>query len=248
MIDMMSKYQGVLHGRGARKPSQRQQSAPPFSQSAVSQTIKALEQELGTTLLSRQTHRLPLTRDGEKLPSVFAGNRGGGGRLERRKKPSSPSSKPASYALGRLRASAEPIFRRVFRRFPRAIPACAFPCGRGSMTRSRSGSPTGASTWAFTNMDAYPPQEGQLLFEDRMIAVLLKSHPLARRAEISLKDLAGEPFLMLDEGKFSVVRRASEKEGLTPDVRYFVYDDYTILSMVQLGLGNSMPYERGARI
>ncbi len=33
---------------------------------------------------------------------------------------------------------------------------------------------------------------------------------------------------MLDEGKFSVVRRAFEKEGLTPDVRYFVYDDYTI--------------------
>ena len=62
-----------------------------------------------------------------------------------------------------------------------------------------------------------PPQEGQLLFEDRMIAVLPKSHPLARRAEISLKDLAGEPFLMLDEGKFSVVRRAFEKEGLTPD-------------------------------
>ena len=36
-----------------------------YSQSAVSQTIKALEQELGTTLVSRQTHRLQLTRDGE---------------------------------------------------------------------------------------------------------------------------------------------------------------------------------------
>lgn len=34
---------------------------------------------------------------------------------------------------------------------------------------------------------------------------------------------------------------------MTPDVRYFVYDDYTILSMVQLGLGNSMLYERVVR-
>ena len=73
----------------------------------------------------------------------------------------------------------------------------------------------------FTNMDAYPPQEGQLLFEDRMIAVLPKSHPLAKRAEISLKDLAGEPFLMLDEGKFSVVRRAFEKRG--PDAGCAVF-------------------------
>ena len=38
-----------------------------YSQSAVSQTIKALEQELGTTLVSRQTHRLQLTRDGESF-------------------------------------------------------------------------------------------------------------------------------------------------------------------------------------
>lgn len=56
-----------------------------------------------------------------------------------------------------------------------------------------------------------------------------------------------EPFLMLDEGDFSVVRRAFEAEHLTPDVRYVVYDDYTILSMVQLGLGISMLYERVAR-
>ena len=52
---------------------------------------------------------------------------------------------------------------------------------------------------------------------------------------------------MLDEGDFSVVRRAFEAESLTPDVRYVVYDDYTILSMVQLGLGISMLYERVAR-
>ena len=37
-----------------------------YSQSAVSQTIKALEQELGTTLVSRQTHGVQLTRDGER--------------------------------------------------------------------------------------------------------------------------------------------------------------------------------------
>jgi DNA-binding transcriptional LysR family regulator len=80
-----------------------------------------------------------------------------------------------------------------------------------------------------------------------MVAVLPRTHSLAHKAEIRLQDLIQEPFLMLDEGDFSVVRRAFEAEHLTPDVRYVVYDDYTILSMVQLGLGISMLYERVAR-
>ena len=80
-----------------------------------------------------------------------------------------------------------------------------------------------------------------------MVAVLPKNHPLAGKTEISLRDLTDEPFLLLDEGAFSVALRAFQAEGLTPDVRYLVYDDYTILSMVQLGLGNSLLYERVAR-
>ena len=99
----------------------------------------------------------------------------------------------------------------------------------------------------FTNLDADQPQERRLLYEDRMVAVLPRTHRLAHKAEIRLQDLMQEPFLMLDEGDFSVVRRAFEAEHLTPDVRYVVYDDYTILSMVQLGLGISMLYERVAR-
>ena len=64
MIDMMSKYRvfcTVVELGSFTAAAERLN----YSQSAVSQTIKTLEQELGTTLLSRQTHRLQLTRDGE---------------------------------------------------------------------------------------------------------------------------------------------------------------------------------------
>ena len=56
-----------------------------YSQSAVSQTIKALEQELGTTLVSRQTHRLQLTRDGESYFPFLQEIAAAEARLERRK-------------------------------------------------------------------------------------------------------------------------------------------------------------------
>lgn len=245
MIAMMSKYRvfcTVVELGSFTAAAERLN----YSQSAVSQTIKTLEQELGTTLLSRQTHRLQLTRDGESYLPYLQEIAAAEGRLERRKAELS-QLQTSELRLGTFTSVSRTYLPPRIQAFSARYPGVCFSMRQGEYNEIAQWLSDGRIDLGFTNMDAYPPQEGQLLFEDRMIAVLPKSHPLAERAEISLKDLAGEPFLMLDEGKFSVVRRAFEKEGLTPDVRYFVYDDYTILSMVQLGLGNSLLYERVAR-
>ena len=84
MIAMMSKYRvfcTVVELGSFTAAAERLN----YSQSAVSQTIKALEQELGTTLLSRQTHRLQLTRDGESYLPYLQEIAAAEGRLERRK-------------------------------------------------------------------------------------------------------------------------------------------------------------------
>ncbi len=84
MIDMMSKYRvfcTVVELGSFTAAAERLN----YSQSAVSQTIKTLEQELGTTLLSRQTHRLQLTRDGESYLPYLQEIAAAEGRLERRK-------------------------------------------------------------------------------------------------------------------------------------------------------------------
>ena len=245
MIAMMSKYRvfcTVVELGSFTAAAERLN----YSQSAVSQTIKTLEQELGTTLLSRQTHRLQLTRDGESYLPYLQEIAAAEGRLERRKAELS-QLQTSELRLGTFTSVSRTYLPPRIQAFSARYPGVCFSMRQGEYDEIAQWLSDGRIDLGFTNMDAYPPNEGQLLFEDRMIAVLPKSHPRAKRAEISLKDLAGEPFLMLDEGKFSVVRRAFEKEGLTPDVRYFVYDDYTILSMVQLGLGNSMLYERVVR-
>ena len=61
---------------------------------------------------------------------------------------------------------------------------------------------------------------------------------------ISLADIADEPFILLDEGDYSVSLNAFRKVNLEPKVAYEVYDDYTILSMVRQGLGVSLMYSR----
>ena len=71
-------------------------------------------------------------------------------------------------------------------------------------------------------------------------AVLPKNHPLARKRSLLLQDLAKEPFLLLEEGAYSEPLEAFRTAGITPNVKLRVHDDYSILSMVEQGLGVSV--------
>ena len=55
-----------------------------------------------------------------------------------------------------------------------------------------------------------------------------------------LEDLVNEPFLLLEEGLLSEPLEAFHQQGLEPSVRLRVHDDYSILSMIEAGLGISI--------
>ncbi len=61
---------------------------------------------------------------------------------------------------------------------------------------------------------------------------------------MTLADLASEPFVLLDEGEQSLVLDAFAVHELSPHVTSEVTDDYTIMAMVEEGLGVSMLYRR----
>ena len=71
-------------------------------------------------------------------------------------------------------------------------------------------------------------------------AVLPKNHPLAEKKTLVLEDLAEEPFLLLEEGAYSEPLEAFRAANITPNVKLCVHDDYSILSMVEQGLGISI--------
>lgn len=244
-MHMMSKYKVfcTVVERGSFTAAAAQLS---YSQSAVSQAVRTLEEELGTALVDRSTHRLRLTHDGEGFLPYIQEIAAAEGRLERRREELSLLEN-SEIRLGTFTSISRTYLPPRIRAFSAHYPGARFTMRQGEYDEIAQWLSEGSIDLGFTNLDVNQPQERRLLYEDRMVAVLPKEHPLAERAEIGLRDLVTEPFVMLDEGKFSVVRRAFAAEGLEPDVRYLIYDDYTILSMVQLGLGNSILYERVAR-
>ena len=242
---MMSKYRVfcTVVERGSFTAAAAQLN---YSQSAVSQAVRTLEQEFGTTLISRETHRLRLTSDGEAYLPYIQQIAAAEARLERHKEEMAKLEN-SEIRLGTFTSISRTYLPSRIQAFSARYPGVRFVMRQSEYDEIAQWLADGKIDLGFTNLDANLPQEGRVLYEDRMVAVLPKTHPLAGKQEIGLCDLTAEPFLMLDEGDFSVVRRAFDAEGLTPDVRYCVYDDYTILAMVQLGLGNSVLYERVAR-
>ena len=242
MIYMMSKYK-VFCTVVERGSFTAAAAALSYSQSAVSQAVKALEQELGATLISRETRRLTLTRDGEGYLPYIQEVAAAEARLGR-KRTELLQLENSEIRLGTFTSVSRTYLPPRIKAFTAQYPGVRFVMRQSEYDEIAQWLYDGQIDLGFTNSDAVLPPGHQLLYEDRMVAVLPKEHPLAGAAEITLRELAAEPFLVLDEGGFSTVLRAFQAEGLTPDVRFRVYDDYSILAMVEQGLGNSVLYER----
>ena len=84
-----------------------------------------------------------------------------------------------------------------------------------------------------------------MVYHDELVALLpAAAHPLTAKEKVTLADLASEPFVLLDEGEQSLVLDAFAAHGLSPHVTSEVTGDYTIMAMVEEGLGVSMLYRR----
>ena len=128
--------------------------------------------------------------------------------------------------------------------FKKEHPDIRFILQQGEYTSIARWVEEGSVDFGFANAEAVPGLETSILYKDEMAAVLPKGHPLTGKQVISLKDLEQEPFILLDEGEYSVPEQAFRRAGLHPKIEYKVYDDYSILAMVRQSLGVSAMYKR----
>lgn len=73
-----------------------------------------------------------------------------------------------------------------------------------------------------------------------MLAIFPENHNLAQKEIVSLSDIAGEPFILLEEGHYYEPLEAFQSIGKHPNIKYTIHDDYAIMTMVEAGLGISI--------
>ena len=99
---------------------------------------------------------------------------------------------------------------------------------------------SGQIDFGFINPNADTNLNTKTIKDGEMLAVLPKSHPLAKKESISFADLSNEPYILLEEGHYSEPMAAFETAEIIPNIQYTIHDDYAIMMMVEEGLGVSI--------
>lgn len=212
-----------------------------YSQSAVSQAVKSLEQELNLTLISRNKGGIVLTSDGERIYPYIAAINNAELALETMQQ-EMHSLENSSIRIGTFTSVSRNLLPQMMKLFKERYPGIQFILRQGEYTSIRDWLKEGSIDLGFLNSDIYNDLEMEPLYKDDMRAIVPEDHPLAEMEEVSMRQLAKEPFILLDEGEFSLPMKLFNEYKLEPRIEYHVYDDYSILAMIRQGLGVSMLY------
>lgn len=213
-----------------------------YSQSAVSQIVKSLEQEQKTTLIERRKDGIILTKDGQELyPYIRA--------IAQAEKALDTKSKEmhglltSSITIGSFTSVSRNVLPKLMHEFKKHYPGVNIKLRQGDYTEIRSWIINGEVDFGFINSQAAAGLEIAPIYSDKMVAVLPMSHPLANHTEVSLSELENDPLILLDEGEYSLPLNSFKENGLHPKVEYKIYDELTILAMIQQNIGISLMYK-----
>ena len=210
-----------------------------YTQPALSQMIASLEKEIGITLLYRSRYGIRLTPEGERLLPTIQKTVQQYSAL-RRMEDENKGLDSGIVRIGTVSSVSCHWLPGIIRKFWTEYPNVQLVLHQGDYTSICDWVQTGMVDFGFVNPAAAKGLETRTLQTDPFVAVLPKAHPLAQKPSVSLRELADEPYLLLEEGCYSEPLEAFRKAGISPNVRLTMHDDYSIMSMVEQGLGYSL--------
>ena len=217
----------------------RAAEAMGYSQSAMSQMISSLEEEMSLQLVNRFRTGAKLTLEGEELyPPIekliyqyYA---------VQEKIKDIKGLKTGTIRMGTLASISAHWLPELLKEFQEQYPEVEFVIHQGDYTSIYEWIKTGAVDFGFVNPKAVTGIETIVLKEGAMLAVLPEYHPIGKNEVIPLKLLAEEPLILLEEGHYYEPLEAFKAIGKSPNIKYTIHDDYAIMTMVEAGLGVSI--------
>jgi DNA-binding transcriptional LysR family regulator len=210
-----------------------------YSQSAMSQMISSLEDELSIKLLNRGKYGTELTAEGKELyPFIEEAIYRYRSSLE--KAAEIRGLETGIIRMGTLASISANWLPPLIHEFEEHYPGIEFVIHQGDYTSIQDWIKTGAIDFGFVSPDAVNGIELTILNKGEFKAILPENHPLSKDTAISISALAKEPFILLEEGHFYEPLEAFRNAGVTPQIKYTLHDDYAIMAMVEEGLGVSI--------
>lgn len=207
-----------------------------YTQSAISQLIKTLEQELETTLIVRSRTGVTLTPDGEQYLPYIKKICQSVRELEEKKR-AMQGLEDGVIRIGAITSIATKYLPDWIKQFKKQFPHIRFELLLGDYSEIERMIIEGTVDFGFVNPVVVPNLTSEPIVQDDMIACVHKNNPIAKLDRISLEQLAREPFILIQEGNRSAALQLFEQQNLSPRVEFIVQDDRAVLEMVRHGLG-----------
>lgn len=210
-----------------------------YTRSAVSQTIKNFEQELGCTLFGRSKsgiHLLPGTEEIVEYLQVICDAKNRIGQI---------SANLANIDSGYIRiGTIHSIFYHflsdVLKEFSEKYPRIKFEVtvdGFDGLNRKIEKKQVDC---IFTSRYSVPGLSFLELGKDELVLVTPVGHPLSELPVVSILDVNGQDFILSSDGLDYEIGKIFELNGIHPNIRFSVNDDYAVMKMVESGFGVSI--------
>lgn len=210
-----------------------------YTQSGISHMINDLEAEWGVALLERDRSGVRITSDGLKLlpyaKRVCEANNQLLSTIDELH-----GLKSGLIRIGTFSSVATHWLPNMIKTFQTEYPNIEFELLLGDYTEIENWVMEGRVDFGFLHLPAKSDLETIFLEQDRLLAIIPESHPLADCDHFPIEGLLQAPFMLLEKGAKNEISEIFEKHNIMPDIRFTTWDDYSIMAMVEKGLGISI--------
>lgn len=210
-----------------------------YTQSGISQMIASLENELSIKLLNRSRNGATLTYEGKELYPYIEKTIYQYFAMQEKAK-DIKGLETGIIRMGAFSSITAHWMPSLLKEFQKKYPKVEFIINQGDYSIIQDWIKAGAIDFGFVSPHAVSGLEITAEKKGELLAVLPENHPLAKLDTVPLKLLAKEPYILVEEGHYYESLEAFKAIGEVPNVRYTVHDDYSIMTMVEAGLGVSI--------
>ena len=210
-----------------------------MTQGALSKQIRKLENELGITLIRRNTRRFELSKEGEIFLSYAKKMTGTYEEMLKN------VQKNQEIKIGCMPVLAPYHFARLVADFRKEYPDIKLVIDE----RIASDIQENSDRYDFlilreNMMEDQKKFRFSPLYDDKLCAVLYEKHPLYGRDRLQLKELKDDVFIFPERGSgsYEVFYKSCEKAGFEPKIAFEFPQANTIMSFVSEGVGVTITF------
>ena len=207
-----------------------------YAQSSISKMIADLEADWGVVLLERNKKGVCLTSSGKQILPFARRIINDCSELDGYIKQMN-GVETGIVRIGTFASVAINLLPDIFIEFQKAYPGIEYELLLGDYTEVECWIEDGRVDCGFLCMPTSASLDTILVKKDEYKVVLPAEHPLADKKVVSIKDLNGQPFMLLEHGEKTEISSILEENNVHPNIRFTTWEDFAIMAMVEKGLG-----------